>query len=575
MKNNIFGKVLKGWSLLRKLPKQVASQTASRFAAAAVVIIAAVSVYMGCDQGLGVSPGLPALTGTVTINGDLEVGQTLMAETSDLPEAAELLEKQYQWQRSNSNGDEAEWEDITEADTASGEYDLTAGDIGKYIKVLVGVTGYKNALSGVTGDVVAENGVGGGGDNISFASEDYTVDVQPDMESWSDTNWTLNVLEAGTVYFAVNKAAEYTIEVGGADAAKVTQAESGTTVAEATEAGLTAGAELAVFTVDTRDLVFDGGTRSFTLGNVEVTLNVLPNTTGAAVFTVKWPEDSDYAYTSNPANYGNATLTRVWGAGSDEGALQAIEYVDRNAEANTEYLVRVEKDETALPRIFFTGKGEENVTIRLRGLGEPRILAFSDGYSTSNHDSYNKDLIGAINPPNNSSNKDYGFINVGDPKKTLTNKTTFILDNNITVQGSGDSKCDVYSDLIQVNYNATLVLRKGALITDGNSNYTISISADTSNTARSPKKHGKLRIEGGSITNCISTSDNPRLIYVQRKQDWLDYGTFYMAPSTDNNLIVFTNNTNNILKFNTTSGTNTFDLSNYLVSGLIEPVQDN
>ena len=102
MKNNIFGKVFK-W------------QTTSRFAAAAVVIIAAVSVYMGCEQGLGVTPGLRTLNGTVTVIGTPKVGVELEAVLT-VTDPAEMtvvdsLAKTYRWQKQDGD-DAAGWEDI-------------------------------------------------------------------------------------------------------------------------------------------------------------------------------------------------------------------------------------------------------------------------------------------------------------------------------------------------------------------------------------------------------------------------------------------------------------------------------
>jgi hypothetical protein len=410
---------------------------------------------------------------------------------------------------------------------------------------------------------------------ISFASEDYTSGLAVDPENWSDDAWTLNVLEAGKVYFAVNKDASNTIEVGGVDAAKVTQAEDGTTIAEATEAGLTASGELAVFTVDTRDLVFEGGERNFTLGDVAVTLKMLPNLTGAAVFTVTWPESKDY-YTSA---YEDAVLTRVWGAGESEGALQAIEYVDRNATENTEYLVRVEKDELYLPRIFFVGNGQENVTLRLRGMGEPRTLAFNDGYYGSNNDSYNSSLI-TVKAPSNSGNRDNGFITIGYiGNNSPRNKTTFIIDNNITIKGGHESgNPDVYLHLIKLYYNATLVLRKGAVITEWTSDGTGAVIYVATNfIAGKTVYNNRVRIEGGSITNCTLGNDvYGHLLYfvgLQKEGESLwPVDSFYMAASTEDNPIVISGSTCDL--FFSADKPKNYDiyiLSEYTGTGLSRP----
>ena len=89
---------------------------------------------------------------------------------------------------------------------------------------------------------------------IEFASEEYSSGTAFDDSQWTGTgtateSWVLStVAEQHLTYFAVYKEAAQTIAVGGTDAAAVSMAETGTTVAEATDEGLTAGDTLAPVT---------------------------------------------------------------------------------------------------------------------------------------------------------------------------------------------------------------------------------------------------------------------------------------------------------------------------------------
>ena len=116
-------------------------------------------VFTGCDQGLGVSGGgLPALTGAAAISGTLQVDETLTAEftpSEGQAAAVDLLEKHYQWQR-KAAAEDAAWANIDEA--VSAVYTLAPDDEGKYIQVLVTVTGYGGAVTGSREETVAQGG---------------------------------------------------------------------------------------------------------------------------------------------------------------------------------------------------------------------------------------------------------------------------------------------------------------------------------------------------------------------------------------------------------------------------------
>lgn len=84
-----------------------------------------------CDT-CGCQRTLPDITGTVVINGKLERGETLTAETSGMPNA----DLRYQWLR---NG-----QPIEGADEAA--YELTGEDIGKTISVRITAKGYAGTI---------------------------------------------------------------------------------------------------------------------------------------------------------------------------------------------------------------------------------------------------------------------------------------------------------------------------------------------------------------------------------------------------------------------------------------------
>jgi hypothetical protein len=438
-----------------------------------------------------------------------------------------------------------------------------------------GGTGWTLAITAVTGagDVtvsIGKAGIAGGGKtvtvhkgpsltaDIAFAGEEYSSGTQFDGEAWTGwetaaETWTLTALERGTVYFAVEKEASQTITVGGTDAAKVNMAESGSVD------GLSASATLPVFTVDTQALLFKEGNRSFTLEvsetgalpkTVTVTLSVEINLTGAALFTVDrtsgWQGFSD----DHPLT-GEETLERLDNTESQAaftGLVEAITWVNANAEANTEYLIRVERNEIDLPQIHITPT-EGNVTLRLRGYNEPRILKHNGG-------AYSSAVIGG------TYSSDGGFINIGILAATGTPpKRTLVLDDNITVNGvgAGNPAYMRYKSLIAVHKNALLVTRKGSEITgfvgrdiSGCSPIQVSGTFYPGTVSSVPDRlHGYVRIEGGSITYCTVNTQYNHLISFTYEEDWTNPGAFYKAESTGDNTLVFSNNNSNMLCFNT------------------------
>jgi hypothetical protein len=402
-------------------------------------------VFTGCDQGLGVSGGgLPALTGAAAISGTLRVEETLTAETTlNVPVGIENL-YHYQWQRKAADEDAA-WTNIDEAVSAG--YTLAPDDEGKYIQVLVTVTGYGGAVTGSREETVAQGG-GGGNGNGNGNGEDQggslTADVSyvptNDETDWDEGAWTgkgtaeeawgLAVTETPVVYFSVQKTATQTITVGGTDEDLVEMAETGQTWDEAT-----ASDTLAVFKVKANkvrngkflggaaresdgkteadvydewyDSTFEGDNFQFTLNvsepgkdgkTVTVNLKQKVDLSTAAVFIVRedhtlerqtgikrFADISNAGLNSHKVNFDDSPGTRL---------IDMLVWVDQNLDNNTEYLVRVVASEEMWPvYITYTREDGEYATlypsvatgkVRLRGAGStPRVIKSITGVETN------------------------------------------------------------------------------------------------------------------------------------------------------------------------------------------------
>jgi hypothetical protein len=426
------------------------------------------------------------------------------------------------------------------------------------------VSTFTNAKSAGTKTVGSGNGGGtgseGGGSEPIYFSTEYTystgTDINPDEST--ETAWVLTAGEYSTVYFAVGKTASDTVTVGGADATKVTQAEKGETVD-----GIEATDELAVFAVDTGDLVFDGGARSFSLGDVAVALNVVPNLTGAALFkvtraTVLKTDNNPEGYDEWEPLTGAETLTRIDSRATgtaDNGTpeyfekmLDAVAWINGNAETQTEYVLRVEKGER-LPRIQLGLNSVENVVLRLRGTADSAKILKHDGTND----------ISKGSESNLSGDARLCFFYIGRVVSNGTHfKKTLILGDNITVKGNESSSETKFYGVFRVEANATLVLEKSAVITkhlmydEAEEFCPIFVTTATAiNGDPTVNGNGKVRIEGGSITDCplIQIDDIDKLIFFSGTEDRYYPGSFYMAKSTENNPITFSGNYKNDLFF--------------------------
>jgi hypothetical protein len=298
---------------------------------------------------------------------------------------------------------------------------------------------------------------------------------------------------------------------------------------------------------------------------------------------VDWAEDPATPYQDLDLESADATLVRIWTANNVPGTLSklqaALEYADRNAEANTDYLIRVESDDDTLPRFHITANMEENVTIRLRGHGGERKLKNNN---TAGSVSYNNE----VNTPmevgeGTNAAYDGGFFNIGNKNGNgVYKKLTFILEDNITVEGigSGGSVSASYWHLIQVQENATLVMKRGSKLTGfyGTGMFIVIniVNSNKSNTTIVAEKQGAVRLEGGSITHC-SFNAVEALIYCTSMVKNTAAGMLYMAG---NNQFAFEENTDNTFvkyqkndKNTDPTRSCTYALESFVASGLTAP----
>jgi hypothetical protein len=262
-------------------------------------------------------------------------------------------------------------------------------------------------------------------------------------------------------------------------------------------------------------------------------------------------------------------LTRV--GGDFDGLVSAFTWLESNAEANTKYTIRVEKNETDLPHLIVSLNKQEGASLRLRGTKEGP---------------WNLEPVNGSKPFVNekSLTKADAFIQVGAAQKNPP-KSTFILGRNVTIRSRTitGAQNSTYIGIFIVGYNATLVLEPGSKITghdsstwSGTGSCMIWIKATSSNTARDPTKHGKLRIEGGEISNCkVNGTDSGLFILAERPRTEMALGSLYLAGGNVFTLSNITDKDNKSFadaRFRYNDGT-PYNLTQYLGSGLSAPAE--
>jgi hypothetical protein len=220
-------------------------------------------------------------------------------------------------------------------------------------------------------------------------------------------------------------------------------------------------------------------------------------------------------------------LERV--GGNFSAFLEAFKWVENNAESDTEYTLRVEKDETRLPHLTVglnSKNGADNVSLRLRGsAGGPWILEPEDVHFTS--------FTQIEHVDENDLGDATGFLDIGH-MVGIQPARTFILGSNIIIKSGLIPGTPTGSAVIFINvwFNATLVLEPGSEITGHRvtrGNGFIRIGCHNPNPDKDPTRHGKLRILGGAITNCMIQEDRGLLSFTG-DPSYVSDGAFYLAP---------------------------------------------
>ena len=162
---------------------------------------------------------VPAITGTVTIQGSLQVGSTLAAQVAGLPAGVQVA---YQWQEADSAA--GPFTDIEGANEQT--YIPTSDNVGKYLRVVVTPVGdeYGGELTAVTSGTISRPSIPGGTTYppVIEDSENGTVTTSPGRPEEGDTVTITPKPDEG---FEVG---EVLVEDEDGNAIKVTQNPDGT-----------------------------------------------------------------------------------------------------------------------------------------------------------------------------------------------------------------------------------------------------------------------------------------------------------------------------------------------------------
>jgi hypothetical protein len=248
--------------------------------------------------------------------------------------------------------------------------------------------------------------------------------------------------------------------------------------------------------------------------------------------------------------------------------------VEENAEADTEYTIRVERNEKDVPHLIVGLNNQNNVKLRLKGT--------KDGPWTLEPEENDRHVTAIGGASIKANTESIAFINIG-PNNTSDIARTFILGKNVTIksktipEGNWSSGGPEMMGVFSVGMNATLVLEPGSKITghdstavEGIMSTVIYISSTNKNTARDPTKHGSLHIKGGEITDCKVRVESTQLIYTSWQETCYEFGAISVEG---NNVLKLSNNNNYNIRFRADSGSanKTYDLLQYLESGLTKP----
>jgi hypothetical protein len=258
--------------------------------------------------------------------------------------------------------------------------------------------------------------------------------------------------ELNTVYFTLTKEAAHSVTISGTNADLVSSLANG-----AAAEGSTAGDTLGVFKADTSSVREEGGRLYFTLTVGEDGKTSLEIT---VTLTVETPE-TPMLWIDSAGEGESESLTAIAEQQSISTLMQALAWINSNAEDNTKYVIKLARDgQGDMTEAWTSPAGKTGVRITLRGVGVEREIGFS----------YTGVTTGAFN------------LNAG---------TTLALDENITVNGK-DTQASRY--VIQIT-GGVLEMYEGSRITRGrtpNSYHIVNITTDSA-----------FRMYGGSIDHCV------------------------------------------------------------------------
>jgi hypothetical protein len=352
-------------------------------------------------------------------------------------------------------------------------------------------------------------------------TEDDSSRTEFDLAAWTgdgtvSEQWHLSITEQPWAYFAVHKREFQAITVEGEDQGKVRRAAPGEILD-----GSQATDTFEVFAVDTGDLLFEEGERNFALivtepgreqsKTVAVSLAVKPRLTGAALFRVLEEGRLERITAGNIANHANDLYGAhkqngfpEWGIDIErvsglEGALKWLDSYAQSgtAEAWSEYLIRVEKDEV-LPKTTLSCYRTKSsvladyVRVRIRGHGTERRITHDIGNTSS---TYQKEGGSSID-------QGTGFLNVGEGGSSTFSGLSHIalhLENQITVDAASGADPNFpllggpIQHIVTVGRNCAFILEAGARLVNFNSpSYAVIEVTD----------FAIFMLRGGELSNC-------------------------------------------------------------------------
>jgi hypothetical protein len=337
-----------------------------------------------------------------------------------------------------------------------------------------------------------------------------------------------------TARFTVYKTEAQTLAVSGADAAYVTVTPDGENAALSVD-------------LDNFDAQFEGKDYGFTLTVSEagkstktytINLNARPELTGAAVFVVDRSGAGDgvkdgkltliTAATAASAAFGGAentsNSTSNIAFSAVDNLTKALRWVDHNAKANTEYLIRVEGNEE-LYRHTLTCLSQENVIIRLRGAKEERMLQVDRSPDIFTPASWVHNSGTTYVPLSETTGYSYntyaddagqGWLNIGHSRGDAAGaKLTLQIEKNITLDGGAGEDFPYNSGY----FNHMIHLKgkySGFIMEEGSKTTNFKPTLDILYIISAGGANNLVWLKGGQIQNTFRNgTDKNNLIYVK------------------------------------------------------------